>query len=94
MLARQYIESKVDNMLVIEERIRITGVIDSLGVRWEEAKASEKEDEASVLLEHYQSLILYLIGTGWRDYLPDGAEIPDEYMPIEYLEMLKTVQIE
>ncbi len=80
-------------MLIIEERIRITGVIDSLGIRWEAEKNAGNEKSASAILAHYQSLVLYLMSTGWMEYLPDGAEIPDKYMPPEYLEMLDNIKI-
>lgn len=81
-------------MLELGERIRATGLIDNLGVRWETEREAGNFDAASEILKHYQSLVLWLMSTGFNDYLPDGAELPDEFMPKEYLEMLKTVQVD
>ncbi len=80
-------------MLTLKERIGITGVLASLKDRWEVSVEFKNEEEAELLLTHYHSLLLYLISTGWMDCLPFGVGLEDKYMPQQYLDIVKCIEV-
>ena len=41
------------------------------------------------IISHYNELLRFLIHTGWDDGLPLEAELPEEFMPKEYIELAK-----
>jgi len=74
-------------MLEDDDIQHIRTVLVHLVGRW----AREKDDNpemAKEIVENYNGLLSYLINTGWDDGLPLEAELPDELMPQEYLELL------
>ncbi|CAG0990974.1 hypothetical protein ANRL2_03186 [Anaerolineae bacterium] len=53
-----------------------------LAARW---RGTQDVQEADVLVQQYQSILLWMIELGYRDSLDVDAELPDEYLPAEYL---------
>lgn len=53
-----------------------------LAARW---RGTENTQEAEVIVQQYQSILLWMIELGYRDSLDVDAELPDEYLPAEYL---------
>ena len=80
-------------MLPEEAVMYIGGALTKLGDHWEMLRDAKKFDEAAVILDHYQGLVRYMLSTGYRDYLPVDSELPDEFMPPEYLEMAKHIVV-
>jgi len=74
-------------MLTKDEIQPIRTVLVHLVGRWSRYK-DDNPEIAKEIVEHYNGLLRYLINTGWDDGLPLEAELPDELMPQEYLELL------
>ena len=53
-----------------------------LAARW---RGTQDRQEAAVLVQQYQSILLWMIELGYHDSLDVDAELPDEYLPAEYL---------
>jgi len=53
-----------------------------LAARW---RGAQDPHEADALVRQYQSILLWMIELGYRDSLDVDAELPDEYLPSEYL---------
>lgn len=53
-----------------------------LAARW---RGTENTQEAEAIVQQYQSILLWMIELGYRDSLDVDAELPDEYLPAEYL---------
>lgn len=53
-----------------------------LAARW---RGTEDAQEAEAIVQQYQSILLWMIELGYRDSLDVDAELPDEYLPAEYL---------
>jgi hypothetical protein len=53
-----------------------------LAARW---RGTQDPQEAEALVQQYQSILLWMIELGYRDSLDVDAELPDEYLPVEYL---------
>jgi hypothetical protein len=53
-----------------------------LAARW---RGTQDLDEAESIVQQYQSILLWMIELGYRDSLDVDAELPDEYLPREYL---------
>lgn len=53
-----------------------------LAARWRGAREAQ---EAEAIVQQYRSILLWMIELGYRDALDADAELPDEYLPAEYL---------
>lgn len=53
-----------------------------LAARW---RGTNDPQEAEVLVQQYQSVLLWMIELGYDDSLDADAELPDEYLPEAYL---------
>lgn len=53
-----------------------------LAARW---RGTQDPHEAETIARQYQSLLLWMIELGYQDALDADAELPDEYLPAEYL---------
>jgi len=74
-------------MLKDDDIQHIRTVLVHLVGRWSRYK-DDNPEIAKEIVGHYNGLLSYLINTGWNDGLPLEAELPDELMPQEYLELL------
>ncbi|EDN68938.1 hypothetical protein BGP_0564 [Beggiatoa sp. PS] len=75
-------------MLTDNEIQHIKKVLVYLVGRWALEKDNHPELAKEIVI-HYNNLVIFLINTGWCDGLPLEAELPDELMPQEYLELLE-----
>ena len=55
-----------------------------LAARW---RGSTHPAEAEAIVSQYQAVLLWMIEMGYRDALDVDAELPDEYLPNEYLSL-------
>jgi hypothetical protein len=55
-----------------------------LAARW---RGTENSEEADLIVRQYQAVLRCMIELGYRDALDVDAELPDEYMPVEYLDL-------
>jgi hypothetical protein len=55
-----------------------------LAARW---RGTEDAAEAAVLVQQYQSILLWMIELGYRDSLDVDAKLPDELLPAAYLDL-------
>jgi hypothetical protein len=53
-----------------------------LAARW---RGTNNPQEAQTLVNQYQALLRCMVELGYQDALDVDAELPDEYMPAEYL---------
>jgi hypothetical protein len=53
-----------------------------LAARW---RGTQDPQEAQTLVRQYQAILRCMIELGYRDSLDVDAELPDEYLPAEYL---------
>jgi hypothetical protein len=53
-----------------------------LAARW---RGTQDPKEAQSVIQQYQSILVWMIELGYRDALDTDAELPDEYLPSEYL---------
>lgn len=53
-----------------------------LAARW---RGTQNPNEAEAIVRQYQSILLWMIEMGYQDTLDVDAELPDEYLPGEYL---------
>lgn len=57
-----------------------------LAARW---RGTENPQEAETVVRQYQSVLRCMVELGWRNSLDVDAELPDEYMPDEYLDLFR-----
>jgi len=74
-------------MLKDDDIQHIRTVLVHLVGRWSRYK-DDNPEIAKEIVKNYNGLLSYLINTGWDEGLPLEAELPDELMPQEYLELL------
>lgn len=55
-----------------------------LAARW---RGTHDEEERILLVHQYQAILRCMIELGYRSYLDVDAELPDEWMPTEYLNL-------
>jgi hypothetical protein len=55
-----------------------------LAARW---RGTENPADANNLVQQYQALLIWMIELGYQESLDADAELPDEYLPAEYLEL-------
>lgn len=53
-----------------------------LAARW---RGTQDPQEAQTLVRQYQAILRCMIELGYHDSLDVDAELPDEYLPAEYL---------
>jgi hypothetical protein len=53
-----------------------------LAARW---RGTDNSAEAEALVHQYQTILRSLIELGYQRWLDADAELPDEYLPAEYL---------
>lgn len=54
--------------------------------RW---RSRQDTAEAEATIHQYQAILRCMIELGFRDSLDIDAELPDEYMPEEYLDLFR-----
>ncbi|MDM8561296.1 hypothetical protein [Candidatus Parabeggiatoa sp. HSG14] len=74
-------------MLSKIETDHILSTLAHLAARWR--GLSENSRVNPEIVSHYNKLLCFLIDTGWDDGLALEEELPDEFMPKEYLELSK-----
>lgn len=57
-----------------------------LAARW---RGTQDRHEAEAIVRQYQPILLWMIELGYRDSLDADAELPDEYLPTEYLDLFR-----
>ena len=57
-----------------------------LAMRW---RGSDNDEEAEAIAHNYQVILRCMIDLGFRQSLQVEAELPDELMPQEYLDLFK-----
>jgi hypothetical protein len=67
------------NLLVEMERS-----LSLLALRW---RSRQNKPEAEEIIHQYQTILRCMIELGYHDSLDVDAELPDEYLPAEYLEL-------
>ena len=82
-------DSTVDTKIPSEVVDYIGAALGKLGEQWELLRDLGKEEAAAVVLANYHGLVRYLLATGWRGGLPPETELPEEYMPEEYIKMFE-----
>jgi hypothetical protein len=55
-----------------------------LAARW---RGTRDPQAAEAFVRQYQAILLWMIELGYQDSLDVDAELPDEYLPVEYLEL-------
>ena len=58
--------------------------LSELAMRW---RGSSSDEEASVIAHHYQVILRCMIDLGFHQSLQVEAELPDDLMPQEYLDL-------
>jgi hypothetical protein len=74
-------EKQLDHELI--ERLTIK--LGLLAKQWNIAKESDKPEELEELTHTYTHMLKSLMALGYDKWLNLDAELPDEYMPEEYL---------
>ncbi len=72
------IDSGIDNMTVDQLERQLGG----LAARW---RGTDEQRAAASIVKNYQSTLRRMIALGYHDSLDVESELPDEYMPAEYL---------
>ncbi len=55
-----------------------------LAARW---RGTESSEEAELVVRQYQAILRCMVELGYRDSLDVDAELPDVYMPAEYVDL-------
>ena len=55
-----------------------------LAARW---RGTQDSDAAQTIVRQYQAILRCMIELGYRESLDADAELPDEYLPGEYLDL-------
>jgi hypothetical protein len=72
---------------VIEPMLKnMENSLSELAMRW---RGSDSEEEADAIARNYQVILRCMIDLGFRQALQVEAELPDELMPQEYLDLFK-----
>lgn len=58
--------------------------LSELAMRW---RGSSSDEEATAIAHHYQVILRWMIDLGFRQSLQVEAELPDDLMPQEYLDL-------
>ena len=58
--------------------------LSELAMRW---RGSNSDEEAAAIAHHYQVILRCMIDLGFHQSLPVEAELPDDLMPQEYLDL-------
>jgi hypothetical protein len=53
-----------------------------LAAHW---RGTQDAKESQMLVQQYQAVLRFMIELGYHDSLDADAELPDEYLPAEYL---------
>jgi hypothetical protein len=56
-----------------------------LAARW---RGTHNDEERMLLVRQYQAILRCMIELGYRSYLDVDAELPDEWMPQEYFNLI------
>lgn len=79
--------SQVMNREVIAPMLkRMETSLSELAMYW---RSSDDDDEAGQIVQNYQALLRCMIALGFHQSLLVEAELPDELMPQEYLDLFK-----
>ncbi|MBU6955952.1 hypothetical protein [Hahella sp. HN01] len=68
----------------LSERIELS--LSYLARCWRSANISGDEEEKKIIQEQYHDLFSFLVKWGWQGYLDPDSQLPEEYMPKEFLE--------
>lgn len=60
--------------------------LSTLAARW---RSRQDLPEAEAIVHQYQSILRCMVELGYHDSLDVDAELPDEYMPAEYLDLFR-----
>lgn len=60
--------------------------LSTLAARW---RSRQNTPEAVAIAHQYQSILRCMVELGYSDSLDVDAELPDEYMPTEYLNLFR-----
>ena len=77
-----------------ETIICLGAALGRLGEQWESFRRAKQFDDADIVLKHYHNLVRYMMSTGWRGSLPPETDLPEEFMPSDYLEMIRELRQE
>lgn len=55
-----------------------------LAARW---RSRQYTNEADLIVQQYQAILRCMVELGFRSSLDVDAELPDEYMPSEYVDL-------
>jgi hypothetical protein len=72
------IDSQIDTQLLDTLETKLG----RLAARW---RGTEDSEEAQSIVHQYQAILRCMIELGYHDSLDADAELPDEYLPSEYL---------
>lgn len=72
-----------DQQLIEQMEIKLS----HLAMRWREYQA---QPEAEEIIQQYQAMLRLMIELGFRDELYVDSELPDEFMPREYLALFES----
>lgn len=78
--------------LTHETIIHLGAALGRLAEQWESLRRAGQLEDAQIVLKHYHGLIHYMMSTGWRGCIPPETDLPEEFMPIGYLEMVKELK--
>lgn len=73
------LESKSIHTELIDEMERSLGL---LAARW---RSRQSKPEADEIVRQYQAILRCMIEIGYHASLDVESELPDEYLPVEYL---------
>ncbi len=79
--------SQVMNREVIEPMLkRMEASLSELAMYW---RGSDDDEEAEQIVQNYQALLRCMVAMGFHQSLLVEAELPDELMPQEYVDLFK-----